>query len=174
MEIRKGFYEGTLCYLVRQNGKTREVLLAKKARKIGVGLWNGYGGGQEEGESLEEAAVRELFAESGGVVVNPADLEKVAVIDFHNMTDSGEMNVTRVHVYLASRFTGEPGKTEEMLEPTWFPIDALPLKELMPADPFWFPRILAHEKFYAKALYGKNQKELLAPVEIREVESFDE
>ena len=41
------------------------ILLGLKKRGFGEGRWNGFGGKVEDGESIEEAAYRELTEESG-------------------------------------------------------------------------------------------------------------
>ncbi|MGC8647813.1 MAG: NUDIX domain-containing protein, partial [Candidatus Micrarchaeia archaeon] len=51
----------TLCYIVDSS----RILLAMKKRGFGMGLWNGYGGKQMPGESLEETAKRETNEEIG-------------------------------------------------------------------------------------------------------------
>src|SRR3989344_6544760 len=84
MREEKALKEATVCYLVRG----REVLLGMKTDKIGKDCWNGYGGGVESGETISEAASRELEEELG-VIAKPQHLEKVAVMTFHNIKSDG-------------------------------------------------------------------------------------
>ena len=65
----------TLCLV----SKGDEILLGMKKRGFGEGRWNGFGGKVEQGESVEEAARRELKEESGVVAEK---LEKVGIIEF--------------------------------------------------------------------------------------------
>lgn len=150
--------------------KDDEVLLAIKTRNIGMGRRNGYGGGIEEGESPEEAVVRELEKESGGVIVFEKDLEKAAIVDFENITSDGKTFVCRVHIFLAREWNGEPKETEEMADPRWFKINQLP--RMMPADRFWLPMVLAGKKIFGKAKYGPRQKVLIGRVKTKEIGNF--
>ncbi|CAN0261386.1 unnamed protein product, partial [Ectocarpus fasciculatus] len=43
----------------------KEILLGMKKRGFGEGKWNGFGGKVESGESVDEAAKRELMEEAG-------------------------------------------------------------------------------------------------------------
>ena len=49
------------------------VLLGMKKRGFGVGKWNGFGGKLEPGETVVEAAAREVREECG-YIVNTTDL----------------------------------------------------------------------------------------------------
>ncbi len=174
MEEEKTLFNATVVFLLK-DGK---VWFAVKGRKIGKGLWNGYGGGIEPNETKEESAIRECHDESG-VVIDPKDLDYSGYMDFHNTKTDMSVFVCRVHIFIARTWHGEPKETIdpetneiEMFRPTLFPIEDLP-QELMPADPFWFPLVLHGKKIIGEAHYGPYQKELLKPVEIRIVERFD-
>jgi 8-oxo-dGTP pyrophosphatase MutT (NUDIX family) len=170
MKIEKVLKQATVCFLRREN----QILLAIKARHIGEGCWNGYGGGIEAGESPRQAAVRELKEETGGVIAKPEDLNKIAEIDFHNTKTDKSTFVCKVHFYLASQWEGDVHETEEMLRPTWFEIDQLPLEEMMPADQTWLPIALSGKNVKAEDKYGPFQKTLLDDFELNLVERFDD
>lgn len=146
-----------------------------KTRKIGMGCWNGYGGGIEEGESVVECAVRELEEESG-LKAMPEDLEKMAIVDFHNEKTDGSLFVSRVHFFLAKNWGGEIKETEDgaMINHTFFDIKDLPYEKMMPADREFFPLILNGKKVLVESHYTLFQKELKRKVEIREVEFLSE
>ena len=163
--MEKVLKNATLCYLRRGD----EILLAPKLTYIGEGLFNGYGGGIEDGEKPEVTALRELQEESG-VVGNPAALRKIAVADCHNTKSDGEVFVCRVHVYVLTEWTGTPVASEEMGEPVWFNLSAMPYAEMMPGDGLWAPVALTREQpIYAEVWYGPKQKQLLRPVEISDL-----
>lgn len=143
------------------------VLLPLKLKKIGAGRLNGYGGGPEPGDvTIIDTALRELEEESGGLTGTPEDLHLVAVVDFHNHTHEGVTFTCRVYVYLAPDLKGEAHTTDEMADPKWFPQDNLPFEKLMPADPFWLPRVLTGETLYVEAWYGPEQRFLEREVEV--------
>lgn len=160
----KVLLKAVLCFLVRDS----QVLLAYKAKNIGVGYRNGYGGGIEDGETPEEAVVREVFEESR-VHVQKNSLEKVAIMNFCNMKIDGSQFICEVHVYLARKWDGEPVSTMEMFSPEWFGFDSLPFYEMMPADKSWLPAVLAGKKIKGTAKYSSCQKELLGEVVCSEV-----
>ncbi|MFA6393029.1 MAG: NUDIX domain-containing protein [Candidatus Paceibacterota bacterium] len=155
--------------------KEGKVLLGMKTRKIGVGCWNGYGGGIEDGESVLECAVRELEEESGLKAMQES-LEKVAIVDFHNEKSDGSTFVSRVHFFLAKNWNGEPIETEDgaMINHTLFDIENLPYEAMMPADREFFPLILKGKKLLVTSYYSPLQKELKRKVEIKEVEFLPE
>jgi len=163
--------DATICFL--NNGD--KILLGRKAAKIGVGKFNGYGGGIEDGETPEECAVREIFEETGGVETTVQDLEKVAEVHFHNTKTDGERFTCKCHVYLVHMWFGTPKATNEMYDLRWFHKSALPPEEdMMPADPDWMPVALSGKKIIAHAYLGPFQEEKLQETEITIVDSFDE
>uniref|UniRef100_A0A8C3JMT2 Oxidized purine nucleoside triphosphate hydrolase n=1 Tax=Calidris pygmaea TaxID=425635 RepID=A0A8C3JMT2_9CHAR len=82
------------------------VLLGMKKRGFGAGLWNGFGGKVQLGESIEEAARRELLEESGLTVDT---LQKMGRITFEFVGNSELMDV---HIFRADEFHGEPTESE--------------------------------------------------------------
>lgn len=180
MEKEKILFNATLCFLIRGN----KVLLGTKTRQIGKDCWNGYGGGVHEGENIRRAAVREVFEETGGenrdrkphhgIIVLPADLEKVAVLIFHNETEQGKLFTCTMHTFVARKWTGMAVSSTEMIDPTYFPLLNVPYKNMMLADRLWVPDVFAGKKFKREFAYGPRQETLthIGPAEY--VTSFDE
>ena len=166
----KVLLNATALFFLRGN----EVLFEWKTRKINKDRWNGYGGGIEEGESPEETAVREAKEETGGVIVDPENLTKIAIVDFHNTMSDGRTFACRVHMYTTEKWKGKIEATEEMANPTWFKIDNLPFGDMPPADPDWLPLALAGKKLVAKAYLGPFQQKKLKETEIEFIDSFSE
>ncbi|MCX6719056.1 MAG: NUDIX domain-containing protein [Candidatus Taylorbacteria bacterium] len=65
----------TLCIVYQPS----RVLLGMKKMGFGKGRWNGFGGKVEAGETIEDAAKREVLEEAG---IKVDHLEKMGVIDF--------------------------------------------------------------------------------------------
>ena len=140
----------TLAFLLKDS----HICLAMKKRGFGEGNWNGYGGKLEEGETITEAVVREIFEESG-VVVEEHNLEKVAVVDFH-FVDGKHLEV---HTYFVRTWNGDPEETEEM-KPEWFLYDAIPYEKMWADDPHWLPRVLRGEKLVGKVWFKEDGKSI--------------
>lgn len=171
MQEEKVLFKATVCLPIKDG----RVLLGMKTRKIGMGCWNGYGGGIEDGENVLECAVRELEEESG-LKTQQKDLEKVAIVDFHNEKSDGSMFISRVHFFLLKDWEGEPRETEDgaMITPTFFDYDNLPYDKMMPADREFFPFILSGKKVLVESHYTPFQKELKREVKIQEVDELPE
>ncbi|XP_041941331.1 oxidized purine nucleoside triphosphate hydrolase [Alosa alosa] len=123
--------------LVVQPGR---VLLGMKKRGFGAGKWNGFGGKVQLGETIEQAAHRELLEESGLTVDT---LDKIGNIKFEFI---GETELLDVHVFRADSFHGEPTESDEM-RPQWFDCDKIPFSEMWADDILWFPMMLQKKKF---------------------------
>eukprot|EP00249_Psilotum_nudum_P002739 c15866_g1_i2 orf=186-692(+) len=96
--------------IVESDGR---VLLGMKKRGFGEGYYNGFGGKVEDGETIEEAAIRELEEEAG---ITAQQLIKRGVLTFHF---DDKPCPWEVHVFHVAHFTGEPHETDEM-SPIWF------------------------------------------------------
>jgi 8-oxo-dGTP pyrophosphatase MutT (NUDIX family) len=158
----KELRRSTLCILVG-NGR---ILLAKKKRGFGIGKWNGVGGKQEEGESIEAAAAREAKEEIGVVLKS---MRKVAVLNFYFPESPDKDWDQQVHVFIADKWDGDPKETEEMA-PMWFGLDEIPFKEMWDDDIHWMPKVLEGKKVEGDFIFGKEQR--LSSFKMREVAGF--
>lgn len=122
-----------------------KVLLAIKTRKIGVGLYNGYGGKKEEDQTMAESCADELFTE-GKLKANPEDFTQIGVVNFFIHKNDGTIVLNKCDIFTVVRFSGEPQESEEMIRPTWFEINDLPLRRMMHDADFWVPRMLKGER----------------------------
>lgn len=127
------------------------ILLGKKKRGFGVGRWNGFGGKVHEGETIEEAALRELKEEA---CVEVDDLEKIGINEFS--WRNGD-TILEVHVFKSKNLKGEPIETEEM-SPKWFYADEIPFSEMWSDDVYWFPYFMRGKKFRGRYTFDENDK----------------
>src|SRR3989338_869156 len=122
----------TLC-LLRKHDK---LLLGMKKQGFGSGKYNGFGGKVEMGETVEEAAKREVVEEVG---ITVHSFSKTAELNFH-FPHKPEWNCL-VHVFLTEDWTGEPVESNEM-RPEWFAINSLPYAQQWADDAYWIPPVL--------------------------------
>jgi ADP-ribose pyrophosphatase YjhB (NUDIX family) len=170
MDLSKNKIDATLIFLKRGSGSEREILLAKKVRKLVVGCPNGFGGSINKRETPRACAVRELRKESN-LVAMKEDLKFVGVMTFHNQRNDGSEFSVRVFVFLLKKWRGKLKlKEDEMVDPKWYKINKLPFAKMAPADIFWVPPIFAGKKIKGEAWYGPEQKDLLCTTEIKVLE----
>lgn len=149
----------TLCIICRPPS----VLLGMKKRGFGAGRWNGFGGKVNKGETVEEAAKREVSEESG-LLVNK--LEKVGIIEF---SWQNRPEIMRVHIYRVDSFENVPVETEEM-RPRWFLADQLPYANMWPDDKFWLPLLLAGRLFKGKFTF--NETDMILKHTLKQVKNI--
>jgi len=135
----------TLC-IIHQHPK---VLLGMKKRGFGAGRWNGFGGKVQNGETIEEATLREIKEEAG---ILATGIEKRGIIDFEF---KGNPEILEVHIFKGSKIKGELVESEEM-KPQWFHIDKIPFASMWPDDKYWFPLFLQDKKFRGKFLFDNS------------------
>jgi len=119
----------------------KRVLLGYKKRGFGQGKWNGFGGKLEAGETVAQAALRELQEESGLT----GTLEDLTYRGYNDFEFEGERKVLQVFVYeiATSACTGTPTESDEM-RPQWFDVADLPFGSMWVDDAIWLPLLLAH------------------------------
>lgn len=124
------------------------VLLGMKKRGFGEGRWNGFGGKVGEGESVEEAMIRELREESG---LEALAYKKAGFIEFF-FPDGSEVEV---HLFRVTAYDGDLCETEEMA-PRWFLYHELPYENMWPDDKHWFPLFWEEKPFRGKFWFDKD------------------
>ena len=132
--------ETTLSLLKKDNN----ILLAMKKRGFGIGKYNGVGGKIKQGETPEEAMIRETTEE---INVTPIKYEKVGFIEFDEYYKGKKENVA-FHLYFVTEWEGKPTESEEM-NPKWFNIKDIPYDKMLPDDKHWLPLVLEGKRIKA-------------------------
>lgn len=148
-------YDTTLCFLLRGD-PPGQVLLGRKKRRFGAGKYGGIGGKVEPGETLTQAAVRELDEETG-VRVREEDLRSMGHVSFLFPARPRWSQV--MHLYTATRWQGDPVESEEV-EPVWFDVAEVPYERMWPDAVHWLPRILAGEPVRLRFVYAEDNETL--------------
>lgn len=99
----------TLAFIKRGD----DVLLGRKTRGLGKGLWNGFGGKLEPNESILEAAEREIKEECG---VEVSDLKHIGFM-IYDEDDGVQVHV--VHIFTGTQIRGSPEASDEMNPVQW-------------------------------------------------------
>lgn len=143
-----------------------EVLLGYKKIGFGQGKFTGFGGKVEAGESILEAARREMEEETS-VRVAIQDMQAVARLRFifpHQPAWSQE-----VHVFLALSWSGEPVESDEMI-PKWFSIGELPYARMWEDGAYWLPPLLAGRRIWAQFVFAEDN----ATVQDAQIGNYEE
>ncbi|KAJ2720887.1 hypothetical protein GGI07_004332 [Coemansia sp. Benny D115] len=116
------------------------VLLGRKKRGLGEGLWNGFGGKPEKGETISQCAYRELKEECGLVA------KELVCAGVLYMEDT-QGPAYHIPVYTGSEFTGEVFESDEM-EPKWFAVSSeIPYSEMYEEARIWWPTLFKGDRF---------------------------
>jgi 8-oxo-dGTP diphosphatase len=117
------------------------VLLGKRTSQTRfAGMWDGFGGHHEEGETPGHTLVRELFEELGIRVTAAKFLQE------YEDKDPTSKETFHHHLYLVTDWRGVPGlANEEHSEIRWFSSAELPRVKLQP-----------HLKKVAREVLAKN------------------
>lgn len=122
-----------------------KVLMIKKKTGLGIGKFNAAGGKIEEGETIEEAAIRELQEELCVTAFNPRMLGDLKF----QFRDGYSLHT---YVFVATEYEGTPAETREA-QPVWFDINALPFADMWEDDAYWVPQLLAGEELSGRFLF---------------------
>ena len=143
MERRK--INTTLALILNKN----KVLLGQKKRGFAQGTFNGIGGKQDPGETINEAMIRETQEEIG---VTPTGSKLVGNIDFENINYKGERVDINLSIFTCDGYKGTIQETDEMI-PQWFDKNKLPLDQMLPDDKLWFPFVFDEDFIKGKIVY---------------------
>jgi 8-oxo-dGTP diphosphatase len=122
-------------------GTDGEVLLIEKKRGLGAGKINGPGGKLENGESFEEAAIRECQEEVGLTPIDPRLMGRLYFTFADGYRMYGE-------VFWAWKHSGTEVETDEA-KPFWCAPADMPYARMWADDRLWMPQVLLGHRFSA-------------------------
>ena len=144
--------------IVHDNEK---ILLGMKKRGFGSGRWNGFGGKVEPGETLEQAAHRELEEEAG---VRAIYLKNRGQLLFTFADGNVDMEV---NIFSTDSIEGNPMETEEML-PQWFSHAEIPYPDMWADDQYWLPLLLEGKNITGKVDFENARDQVIINNTIQE------
>lgn len=130
------------------------VLLGTKKTGFGQGRILGIGGKVEAGESILQAACREVLEEIN-VAVQPENLHAGGRVEFIFPESTGWHH--EVHLFTCRIWQGTPGESPE-IKPQWTLISEIPFEKMWDDAKYWLPKLLNHENINAKIFYGEDLK----------------
>lgn len=139
----------TLCFPIIEH-PLPQVLLGYKKRGFGAGKFAGFGGKVEIGETIIQAAMRELTEETG-LQVKIEHLRAAGQVTFVFPTKPTWDQV--VHLFLTRHWQGKPTESAEM-RPQWFPCQHLPYDRMWQDAPHWLPNILQGKHTFQRFVFA--------------------
>lgn len=109
------------------------VMLHQRKRMFGKNYWGSGGGHLELGESLQEAALREL-REEAGENLKVKNVRFLGVVNFTQLPPKHYVDIS----FAAELVQGEPGNNspQETTDWQWFPLDDLPRPLFPPIEKY--------------------------------------
>ncbi len=149
--------QATLCFLLDDRDEPK-VLLGRKKRGFGEGKLNGLGGKLSPGET-PDAAVRREVHEEVGVDLDASLLHSAGTLTFHFPFHPPYDHF--VHLYVATRWTGEPHASEEM-DPCWVAVAEIPYAKMWQDDAYWLPIVLRGQTVHGEFTFGQDNETVTA------------
>jgi len=115
---------------------------------FGAGRYNGFGGKLHSGETLEEAARREISEEGN---ITPTTIESRGILTFRW---ENKPEALIVHLF-RFWYSGEPSESEEM-RPEYFVFKDIPYDKMWQDDKHWLPLFLQGKSVSGDFLFDKD------------------
>jgi 8-oxo-dGTP diphosphatase len=138
----------TLVFIVER--PVGRVLLGYKKTGFGKGKLLGIGGKVEEGESVAEAAIREV-KEEVGISIGAGDLIDCGKVEFQ--FPSKPAWDQDALLFRCETWQGAPAETSE-IRPEWFKLDQIPFDKMWDDAKYWVPKLLENAKINIKVIFN--------------------
>ena len=145
--MKKQLVPTVLCYL-KKDDQYLLLFRNKKANDMNEGKWMGVGGHIEQGETPDQAAIREVFEETG--------------LHVHLLSSAGEVLFINddyqeiMYVYEITDFFGELIDCNEGVL-KWVPIKDLYIYSMWEGDKEFLPLLINHAPYFKMTLIYKNK-----------------
>jgi 8-oxo-dGTP diphosphatase len=128
-----------------------EVLLAQRQKGgMGEDLWTGYGGKQEEGETIDVCMVREARTECGIEILRA---RRIGMLVSRFYIDDVLHLITNITLFRIDEWAGDPHDSPEMANARWFSKHHLPIGQMFKADELWIPEVMNGSNVMVEASY---------------------
>ena len=151
----KSLSQRTSTLLIRDD----QVLLGYKKQGLGTGKYMGIGGKAEPGETIQQAAIREVQEEIGITVSN---LTQVG--DFTFIFPDKPHWSQQVHVFMTDYWVGDIQETDE-IRPKWMNQKSLPLTNMWDDAQFWLAAVLNGHRLKGEFGYNTDLKVIKVQLE---------
>jgi 8-oxo-dGTP diphosphatase len=138
----------TLVFLVER--KEQRVLLGYKKAGFGKGRLLGIGGKVEVGESIADAAIREV-KEEVNVTIAQDQLHDCGMVKFRFPTKP-KWNQD-VAIFKSENWLGSPVESEE-IQPQWVSISEIPFERMWDDAKYWLPKLLNNSEVDVTVIFN--------------------
>lgn len=145
--------QATLCFVFR-DAPQPSILLGYKKRGFGQGKYDGFGGKLRDGETIAQAASRELREESG-LLARLTDLVPSGILTF--VFPNKPIWDHQVHLFIAQKWHGTPIESDEM-RPEWFLLTHMPYHKMWDDAHYWMPHLLLRQAIQANFSYDQDNE----------------
>ncbi len=139
----------TLCFVVQK----QHILLIKKKRGLGAGLFTAPGGKLDPGETPLEASLRECQEE---LCIRPHAQQCYGKLDFHFL-DGLKL---RCYVFRADSYEGISKETDEAI-PVWYSLNEIPYHAMWEDDVHWLPYLINRQGFSGQMIFDQSSMQAI-------------